>query len=143
MKTSFRYGFTLLEVMVALVIIGISMVIILSTQVNSTRSYTKAKVMTISSMLARKKLAELEAGEYPEPCEESGMFDDNDNYRWTLLVRETDLEELREVILDVYLAPEELDEKPGIPGVTVVTYLADPGKPEEEEEDEEGEQEGG
>ena len=54
-----------------------------------------------------------------------------------LAIKETGVDDLREVILDVSLAPQdELEDEPGLPGVTVVTYLANPGEEEEEEEEE-------
>ncbi|MCX6338405.1 MAG: type II secretion system minor pseudopilin GspI [Candidatus Aureabacteria bacterium] len=134
-------GFTLVEVMVALVIISIGMVTLLSTHVISTRTYAEAKATTVCSLLAQQKLAELQAGELPPPGETSGGFEDNEHYQWTLSVRETELEALREVTLEVSLRPpEEIEETEGMPKVTVTTSLADLGKPEEEEE---GEQEKG
>lgn len=136
-----HHGFTLVEVMVALVIISIGMVTLLSTHVISTRTYAEAKATTVCSLLAQQKLAELQAGELPPPGETSGGFEDNEHYQWTLSVRETELEALREVTLEVSLRPpEELEETEGMPKVTVTTSLADLGKPEEEEE---GEQEKG
>jgi general secretion pathway protein I len=130
-------GFTLIEVMVALVIMAVALTTLLATHVMSTRDYAEAKAMTISSLLAEQKLAELQAAEEPpEPGEQSGIFEDNENYRWVLTVNETSLEELRELILEVSLLPPEGDEEPPrLGGVTVVTYLAKCAEEKEEEEE--------
>jgi general secretion pathway protein I len=134
-------GFTLVEVMVALVIISIAMVTLLSTHAISARTYAEAKALAACSMLAQQKLAELEAGELPPAGETSGGFEDNENYQWTLSIRETELEALREVTLEVSLIPAKgLEKTEGVPHVIVTTSLADLGKPEEGEE---GEQEKG
>ncbi len=141
MKQSCRacQGFTLVEVMVALVIISIAIVTLLATHAGSTRSYAEAKATIIGSLLAQQKLAELRTAEYPEPFEDSGTFEGNDSYQWTLSVKETDIEELREVILEVSLASnEDIEEAPTLGSVKVLTYLADM---EEEEEEEVGEEE--
>jgi general secretion pathway protein I len=130
-------GFTLVEVMVALVIISIGMVTLLSTHVFSTRTYAEAKAMTVCSLLAQEKLAELQAGELPPEGQTRGGFEDNKNYQWTLSVKATELEALREVTLEVSLSPpKEFEETKGMPGVTMTTSLADLGKPGEEEESE-------
>ena len=132
-----RGGFTLIEVMVALVIISVAMVTLLSTHAISTRNYAEAKAMVVCSMLAQQKLAELQAGELPPPGDTSGGFDDNEHYKWVLSVKETALEALREVTLEVSLAPAgEIEETEGVTKVTVTTSLADLGNPEEEEEGE-------
>lgn len=132
-----HHGFTLMEVMVALVIISIGMVTLLSTHVISARTYAEAKAMTVCSLLAQQKLAELQTGELPPAGETRGGFEDNEHYQWTLSVKETELEALREVTLEVSLTPPgELGGTQGVPGVTVMTSLADLGKPEEEEEGE-------
>jgi len=110
-------GFTLIEVMVAMVIIAIAMVTLLSTHAISTKNYADAKTMLVCTLLAQQKLAELQMGEFPEAGEQSGGFEDNENYQWKLTVRETDLEELREVTVDVFPAPQEgSEEAPALQG---------------------------
>ncbi|MCX6354488.1 MAG: type II secretion system minor pseudopilin GspI [Candidatus Aureabacteria bacterium] len=128
-------GFTLVEVMVALVIISVSMVTLLATHVQSTRSYAEAKAMAVSSMLAQQKLTEIQTGEFPEEGEQSGTFESNGNYQWVVSIKETDLEELREVTVAVSLSPPEgMETESGLGAVTVVTYIAELSTKEEEEE---------
>lgn len=131
-----RGGFTLVEVMVALVIMSIAMVTLLSTNVSSTRNYAESKVATICGMLAQRKIAEIQAAGFPETGEEGGAFEGNDNFRYMLSVTETDLEEMRQVTVDVSVAREGFEDEPGLPGVTMVTYVARLETPEEEDEEE-------
>lgn len=133
-----RHGFTLIEVMVAMVLISVSMVALLVTQAASTRSYAVAKATTVSTLLAQQKVAELLSGDFPEPGEDSGTFGDNEKYGYLVTVRETASEQLREVTVQVALIPPEGGDAPAIGGVTVTTYVADPGEEEEETEGEEG-----
>lgn len=131
-------GFTLVEVMVALVIISIAMVTLLATHTASTRSYADAKAMIVCSMLAGQKLAELQAGDYPEAGDTSGACEGNEQYQWRVSVRETDLEELREVVVEVGRAPQEdagVDEESALRGVQVETCIAELATEGEEEED--------
>jgi len=128
-------GFTLVEVMVAMVIISIAMVTLLATQVASTRSYAEAKATTVSTLLAQQKIAEILSGEFPEPGEDEGVFGDNEHYGYLVTVRETSSEQLREVTVQVGLIPPDGGgDAPAIGGVTVTTYVVDPGKEEEESE---------
>lgn len=133
-----RGGFTLVEVMVALIIISVALVTLLTNHARSTKHYAQAKAMTVCSLLARAKLADLYAGELPEAGEQSGAFEGNENYSWTLTVKETDLEDLREATLEVALAPPEgaVEDGPTMPGISITAYLAK--LAEEEEEEEEG-----
>jgi general secretion pathway protein I len=141
-RFSHRFGFTLIEVMVALVIISVAMVTLLSTHAISTRSYAKAKATAVCSLLAQRKLAELQSGELPPAGETRGGFEDNKNYQWVLSVQETALDSLREVTLEVSLASAgdiEDEDAADVTRVTVITSLAYLGNPEEGEEGEEEE----
>lgn len=128
-------GFTLVEVMVATVIVAIAMGALLATQAASTRTYAEAKATTVSTLLARQKLAEILSGEFP-PGEEEGTFGDLEGYGYLVTVRETALEGLREVTVQVALIPAGGDgDAPAIGGVTVTSCVADPGEEEIEEEE--------
>lgn len=129
-------GFTLVEVMVATVIVAIAMGALLATQAASTRTYAEAKATTVSTLLARQKLAEILSGEFPPPGEEEGTFGDLEGYGYLVTVRETALVGLREVTVQVALIPAGGDgDAPAIGGVTVTSCVADPGEEEIEEEE--------
>jgi len=53
-------GFTLLEVMITLAILGMSLVTISQSQQNSMRAVNRAKWITVATMLARYKMVEIE-----------------------------------------------------------------------------------
>lgn len=127
-------GFTLVEVMVAMVIISVAMVALLVTHAASTRSYAVAKATTVSTLLAQQKVAEILSGEFPEPGEDEGTFSDNEHYAYLVTVRETSSEQLREVTIQVALVPPDGGgDAPAIGGVSVTTCVVDPGEEEEEE----------
>ena len=91
-------GFTLLEVMIALAILGMSLTAITSAQQNSIRAANRAKWMTVATMLARYKMVEVEDDLFEEGFsdfddEETGDFKDEDfeKYSYTLKVDKIEL----------------------------------------------------
>ncbi len=107
-KGSFRacHGFTLLEVMVAVAVLGIAMTTILYGQAQSLRAQARSQNVTLATMMAMQKLEEvLTVGrtELPGVGEsEEGLFDPPyDFLHWTLRVEENEL--LPEMIRDVHL----------------------------------------
>lgn len=78
MKTSAR-AFTLLEVVVALAILGVSLVAVLDINSNAVYSHIYAKKLTVATLLARSKMTDLEQKMYDEPLpaddeEDAGDF---------------------------------------------------------------------
>ncbi len=83
-------GFTLLEVMVALAILGLALTAIVGINGNSIRAHGFAKRVTVATMLARSKMADLESqfieegftSEFDQTME--GNFSDEgwSDYRW-------------------------------------------------------------
>lgn len=59
-RAAFFAGFTLLEVMVAVTILGISLVAIFSSEVGAVRNGARARRLTTATLLARCKMGELE-----------------------------------------------------------------------------------
>ena len=66
-------GFTLLEVLIALAIASLTLVTALATVSTGQRNAALAQLKSRASMLAREKLAELEAGSYPDPDPEQAI----------------------------------------------------------------------
>ena len=73
-------GFTLLEILVAFVVIGVLGAAMLQLFQGSLRNVALSSEYTEAAMLARSKLAEWEARAAPEPGMEEGDLDDR--YRW-------------------------------------------------------------
>ena len=78
-------GFTLLEVMVAMVFIAITLMAVLDAQSGSLSRVCEAKFSTTASLLAQKKIAELEITKAEDLTSDSGDFgDDFPDYSWKL-----------------------------------------------------------
>ena len=87
-NTSFSAGFTLLEVMIALAILGISLTVIVEAQQGSMRQVRRSKMLTIASQLARYKMIEIEDELFTEGFSdfeevEHGDFSDEGFERFT------------------------------------------------------------
>ncbi len=85
---SFR-AFTLLEVVVALAILGVSLVAILQISAQAVNSHVYAKKLSVATLLARSKMIDLEQELYDKPLnadddEDSGDFSDDGwpSYKW-------------------------------------------------------------
>jgi general secretion pathway protein I len=81
-------GFTLLEVVVALVIVAVALVSLLRLHLLSLEATMRAQDLTTAVLLAQGRMAVL--GLFPEPGEESGRFEDPEiaKFRWQTLVTE-------------------------------------------------------
>ncbi len=84
-----RRAFTLLEVVVALAILGVALVAILQISGNAITSHIYAKKLTIATLLARSKMIDLEQELMDKPLpsddtEDSGDFSDEgwSGYKW-------------------------------------------------------------
>ena len=79
------HGFSLIEVMVAISMIAIAYTAALSLQSRGFYLANEAKFNTTASMLAQKKIAEIESGNIDDIMEFSGDFgDDFAGYIWEL-----------------------------------------------------------
>ena len=98
-KTS---GFTLLEVLVTVAILAIAMVAILKANVQNLDALTRAREMTMASVLAANKLAEVEAAGAGNWSEFQGDFgEDHPGYTWAVETASTELEGLIRVSVTV------------------------------------------
>jgi general secretion pathway protein I len=85
-------GFTLLEVMVAVAIVGIALVAFLRLHLLSLDATIRAQDLTTAVLLTQGRLATM--GAFPEPGEEEGKFEgpELERFRWTTEVNEHTLE---------------------------------------------------
>ena len=95
-----KRGFTLLEVMVAIAILSISLIVLLSYTGNTMNTSLRAEQMTIATMLARQKMADIETdlnkgmrrNEFPDEKSEEGTFEaPYEDFAWEMEVRKVDL----------------------------------------------------
>jgi prepilin-type N-terminal cleavage/methylation domain-containing protein len=114
-------GFTLLEVMISLAVLAACLVVLFKLQSQTVDSVAESRLMTESLMLARAKMAEMEAAGFPELGQEEGDFGEKyPGYRWIRDVTETGVDALRKVSLVV--TPPGTDNGPGT--VRLETFLA-------------------
>ena len=82
-------GFTLLEVMVAVIIISIALVSLIGSQSQSVSIATASRFETTASLLARQKLTELALAGFEELASAEGDFGEEfPDYSWSVEVRE-------------------------------------------------------
>ena len=89
-----HFGFTLLEVMVAMAIIAIALTAVMGSQSQSVSLASEAKFSTTAPLLAQSKMAEIEVAEVKDLNDDSGDFgDDFQGYTWQLSVKDIVFEE--------------------------------------------------
>lgn len=100
-----QWGFTLLEVIIAVAIMGASLAILLGSVNRNLVLASQSKNQSIASALAQQKIGEIELEGYPQIGEQQGAFDEFPGFYWYLRVLPYDIEqlgtEIRIVILDV------------------------------------------
>ena len=95
-------GFTLLEVMIALAILALVGVAFLRAQASSVRLVDESGQISLATLLAREKMAELESMGFPELGKTSGMGDQTfPQYRWEKIVSSTDIPALRKALVRI------------------------------------------
>ena len=96
------FGFTLLEVMIALAVMSIVLVSVYRMHSQSLTMNTAARFYTVAPLLAQNKMAELEAFSSDGFPEDSGDFGDQyPGYSWQTSISEVSSEMLGEVANDL------------------------------------------
>ena len=106
MKERGRYpktsGFTLLEVMIALAILALVGVAFLRAQASSVHLVDESAQISLATLLAREKMAELESVGFPELGKSSGRGDETfPQYSWEQIVSDTETPALRKALVRV------------------------------------------
>ena len=98
-------GFTLLEVIIAVAIMGAALAILLGSVNRNLVLASQSKNQSIAYALAQQKISEIELEGYPQVGEAQGAFEEFPEFSWFLRVLPYDIEqlgtEIRIVILDV------------------------------------------
>lgn len=89
-------GFTLIEVMIAVGVLGIAMMALLALHNQNLRGVIRAQELTRASMLAQDMMSEAELERFPPPGRTSGDFERMyrgmyRNYRWQRDVSQSDM----------------------------------------------------
>ncbi len=107
-------GFTLLEVMIALAILSLVAVAFLRAQAASVRLVDESSQISLATLLAREKMAEMESLGFAEIGKESGKWGEGKDwtgrkgdaplpgFRWEKIVSATDMPNLRKVQVKIF-----------------------------------------
>jgi len=87
-------GFTLLEVIIAVAIIGSSLAILLGAVNKNLMMASQSKNITIASFLAQKRLGEIELIGLPDIGNQQGVFEEAPDFSWYLSVQPYNIEQL-------------------------------------------------
>ena len=79
-------GFTLLEVLVAVAILGAGLTVLLGAVNRNLIMASQSKNLSIAGLLAQRKMAEIELEGYPDIKQEQGQFEDAPEFNWYLTV---------------------------------------------------------
>ena len=93
-QNSQKRGFTLLEVLVAVVILGTALAVLLAAVNRNLVLASKSKNLTIAGILAQKKITEVELEGFPEIREQQGEFEEAPGFDWFLSVRPFEISQL-------------------------------------------------
>ena len=104
-------GFTLLEVMVALAIIGIALVVILGLAQRSILVNQRLQQMTHATLLAKQRMAEIETGLFGTDSRSTGTFNEpNQNFNWRAVYSPTAIDGIEQIDLSVLWGDEKENE---------------------------------
>jgi general secretion pathway protein I len=96
-------GFTLLEVMIALAILSIVAIAFLRAQAGSIRLVDESSQISMATLLAKEKMAELESVGFSLPQKNSGTGgQDFPRFRWEQVVSLTEILNLRKAQVRVF-----------------------------------------
>ena len=97
-----KKGFTLLEVMIALAILALVGVAFLRAQAGSVHLVDESSQVSLATLLAREKMAELESAGFPEVGKTSGTGGEAyPRFLWEQVVTSTELPILRRALVRV------------------------------------------
>jgi general secretion pathway protein I len=95
-------GFTLLEVMIALAILSLVAVAFLHLQAGSLRLIDESGQISLATLLAKEKMAELESSGFPEVGKSSGQGEDEFAlFRWERVISATEMMMLRKAVVRI------------------------------------------
>lgn len=79
-------GFLLLEVLVAVAILGSALAVLLGSVNRNLILTSRSKDLVVAETLAQRKLAEIELERFPDPRQEQGDFTEAPGFRWFLSI---------------------------------------------------------
>ena len=120
-RTQKNSGFTLLEVMIALAIIGIALVVMLGLVQRSILVNSRLQQVTRATLLAKQKMSEIENGVHLLAELQQGVFaEPNQGYGWRADYTSTPLRGIDQIDLHVIWGSEENNEL-----VTLTSFVSE------------------
>jgi general secretion pathway protein I len=120
-RASGNSGFTLLEMMVALAIVGIALVVLLGLAQRSILVNSRLQHMTRATLLAKQQMAEIEIGIHAGDDQNQGIFaEPNQGYRWRSVYSATPIAGIEQIDLSVIWGDEKDNEL-----VTLTSFLSE------------------
>lgn len=102
-----RFGFTLLEVMIALAILSVVAVAFLRAQAGSMGLVRESSQISLATLLARQKMAELESAGFAATGKSSGPGGEFfPSFRWEREITSTDLPNVRKALIRILWVEE-------------------------------------
>ena len=114
-------GFTLIEILVSLAILGLVLPVVLYAFTNSSRTRASSAARTTAAYLVRDRMAEIEAVGDLQTGDQQGEFAVESQVRWATSISETETEGLYDVVVRVIWQERGQDQE-----FAIRTYLADP-----------------
>lgn len=107
-STPSQQGFTIVEVLVALVLLGVAVMMTVQLTTQNQNALAQTHQQDIATMLARKKLFELEEDGISASTGKSGDFDnEHRDFSWKATAHATDISEIYRLLLIVSWGKEE------------------------------------
>lgn len=114
-------GFTLIEILVSLAIMGLVLPVVLMAFSNGARTRAVSANRTTAAYLLRDKISEMEATGVPEVGDDAGEFEEGSSFSWETSVASTDVEGLFDVTVTI-VWQERGEERT----FAIRAYMADP-----------------
>ncbi|MBI3358346.1 MAG: prepilin-type N-terminal cleavage/methylation domain-containing protein [Nitrospirae bacterium] len=112
-------GFTLIEIMISLAILGISFVVLLGLKNRDIVISSEANHIVVATLLARERMAFFSLDTDKEVGERQGTFEEPyQEYKWAIAINETPFPKIYEWSVDVLWNEQNREEK-----VMVTTYI--------------------
>ena len=93
-----RSGFTLLEVMIALVVLAVGLVGVFQLQSQSLSMAAHSRFLTTAALLAQSKMAEIDAAASQDIASGSGDFgEDFPDFSWQIRVSDTEVKNFKRI----------------------------------------------
>jgi general secretion pathway protein I len=114
-----RSGFTLIEIMIALMVLSVSFVVLIGLRNRDLALAAYSHHMTEATLLARQRITEVSVAGFPDMGDSEGDFGEAaPGYRWKQQVKQTPFEVVRELVLAVVWNEGSREEE-----VRFTTYL--------------------